>query len=86
VASAAGTQDGGDTFTENRAVQLHLHRESGHRSSWRIAGHAPGPAGGGRPDQRRPGAEIRLGVEVTTATPAHPDYTDTLTFLATGTY
>jgi hypothetical protein len=31
-------------------------------------------------------AQVRVGIEVTNATPAHPDYTDTLTFLATGTY
>jgi hypothetical protein len=40
---------------------------------------ANNPLTGGR-------AQVRVGVSVDNATPAHPDYADTLTFLATATY
>jgi len=40
---------------------------------------ATGPIAGGR-------AKIAVGMSVNSTTPAHPDYTDTLTFIATATY
>jgi hypothetical protein len=40
---------------------------------------ASGPISAGR-------SQVRVGASMSTATPAHPDYTDTLTFLATGTF
>ncbi|MBN1584825.1 hypothetical protein JW899_00445 [Candidatus Uhrbacteria bacterium] len=40
---------------------------------------ATGPLESGR-------AQVRVGMSVASDTPAHPDYTDTLTFLATATY
>ena len=40
---------------------------------------ATGPLAGGR-------SQLRVGASVTNNTPAHPDYTDILTFIATATY
>jgi cysteine-rich repeat protein len=85
VASATGTQDGGDTF----AAQ-------GNYAGTCTAGSydvgalpadatpanlliADGPISAGR-------SQVRVGASMSTATPAHPDYTDILTFLATGTF
>jgi hypothetical protein len=85
VASAAGTQAPGDSFTAqgNYAGTCTagsydvgaLPADSGPLNLLI----ADGPISGGR-------SQVRVGASMSTATPAHPDYTDTLTFLATGTF
>jgi hypothetical protein len=85
VASATGTQDGGDTFAAqgNYAGSC----DGATFAVGALAADATpanllvtsGPVSSGR-------SEVRVGASMSTATPAHPDYTDTLTFTATATY
>jgi hypothetical protein len=86
VASATGTQDGGDTFVAQSPFAATCDGTSSSVVGTLPADTSPGdllvasgPLSGGR-------AQVRVGISVDTSTPAHPDYTDTLTFLATGTY
>jgi hypothetical protein len=85
VASAAGTQDGGDTFTAQgnyagtcTAGSYDVGALAADSSPLNLLV-ASGPISSGR-------SQVRVGASMSTATPAHPDYTDALTFLATGTF
>jgi hypothetical protein len=85
VASATGTQDGGDSFTAQGnyagtctagSYDVGALPADAAPASLLVA---DGPISAGR-------SQVRVGASMSTATPAHPDYTDVLTFLATGTF